>query len=159
MPEYEPVILPQYDAFLIILLSVTVLVFLTAYYFIRKSLLQSEDFDSKVLRSLTREDKQEGLSYCISFFQDAYDSRELPDMSLFMEFRLKTIIVITFYKSIKKASFIYIKLKNHYYKDKPLPDLTDRYKEQLKSDGRDGSDVMSAFCLFGIEEYSKGLEE
>jgi hypothetical protein len=146
-----------HDPLVIIIGAVAILGFLTAYYFIRKSLQPTEDFDNSILRSLSHEDKQESLQYCISFFQDAYDANELPDLSIFMELRLKASIVFTFYKNVRRAAYVYSKLRSCYYKDRPLPDFTDRYKEKLRENGREG-DILSAFCLCGIEEFEK-LEE
>ena len=146
-----------HDPLVIIIGAVAILGFLTAYYFIRKSLQPTENFDNGMLRKLTREDKLESLQYCISFFQDAYDANELPDLSVFMELRLKASIVFTFYKNVRRAAYVYSKLRGFYYKDRPLPDLTERYEDNLKADGR-GGDILSAFCLYGIEEFEK-LEE
>jgi hypothetical protein len=157
MPEDMPDALMPDNTLLIIIGVLTVLGFLTAYYFIRKSLQPTEDFDNRMFRKLTREDKNESLQYCVSFFQDAYDANELPDLSVFMELRLKASIVLTFYKSVRRAAYVYSKLRGFYYMDRPLPDLTDRFKQRLKEDGR-GGDIVSAFCLCGIEEFER-LEE
>ncbi len=157
MPENMPAALLPDNTLLIIVGVLTVLGFLIAYYFIRKSLQPTENFDNGMLRKLTREDKLESLQYCISFFQDAYDANELPDLSVFMELRLKASIVFTFYKNVRRAAYVYSKLRGFYYKDRPLPDLTERYEDNLKADGR-GGDILSAFCLYGIEEFER-LEE
>lgn len=146
------------NAFMIIVTCVAVLVFAAAYYFIRKSLLPTEDFDNSMLRNLTREDNQESLQYCVSFFQDAYDSKELPDLSVFMELRIRASIVLAFYRNVRRAAYVYSKLRSYYYKDKPLPDYTAKYKDSLKEDGREG-DVVGAFCLYGIEEFGRLEEE
>lgn len=136
-----------------------ILLFLTAYYFIRKSVLPEEDFDNKMLSAITKEDKEESLAYCISFFAEAYDSKELPGYSEFMELRLKASVVFTFYKRVNSAAYIYMKLKNYYYKGKPLPDHTDKYRHKLRKDSRSEKDIISAFCLYGLEEFSRLAEQ
>lgn len=140
------------NTLMIIITCAAVLVFSVAYYFIRKSLQPTENFDSSMLRKLTREDRLESLNYCISFFQDAYDARELPDLSLFMELRIRASIVFVSYKHTRRAAHVYSKLRGFYYRDRPLPDFTKRFGGRLKADGREG-DVAGAFCLCGVEEF------
>lgn len=147
------------NIFIYAILFVSVLIFLIAYYFIRKSLLPSVDFDNKLLSTITKEDKEESLLYCISFFQDAYAAKELPGFSEFLELRIRVSIVFTFYKHVNSAAYIYMKLKNYYYKSKPLPDHTDKYKIRLREDGRNENDLIGAFCLSGVEEFSKLAEQ
>lgn len=146
------------NIFIYVLIALAILIFLVAYYFIRKSLQPTEDFNNKMLSMMTAEDKEESLLYCISFFQDAYDSKVLPGMSEFMELRVRAAAVFTFYKNVRRAAYVYMKLKDYYYKDKPLPDLTDRYKDDLLKDGRSKKDIISAFCMCGVEEFSKLLK-
>lgn len=159
MPEkVSPVFLPG-DVLTVIICVLAIMIFIGAYYFIRKSLQFNHEFDNNVLKSLTHEEKQESLQYCLDFFQDAYDAQEMPEISIFMELRLKAAIVFTFYKNVRTAAYIYIKLKNYYYKKKPLPDYTYKYKDKLKEDGRSECDVASAFCLYGMEEFSRLAEQ
>lgn len=146
------------NAFVCAAAAVCILIFLTAYYFIRRSLMPDENFDSSILRSLTIEDKRDSLLYCVSFFKDAYDCEGMPGLADFMEFRIRAAIVFRFYKKLRNVSYVFVKLKSFYYKDKPLPDLTAKFRSRLTQDGRKG-DITGAFCLYGYEEFSKLLEQ
>ncbi len=148
----------QNNPLVLIIVIVLALIFLTAYYFIRKSIQPSEYFDQSSLERLTSEDVQENLLCCISFFSDAYESGQLPLITDFMAFRINAAIVFTYYKNSNNVAEIFLKLKKYYFKNKPFPDYTDRYKDRLVEDGREG-DIMGAFCLYGCEEFSALLDQ
>lgn len=158
MPN-QPEILDWNNILFYAVLAFSLLVFLVAYYFIRKSLQPTEDFDSKMFQSFTHEDKQESLQYCISFFLDAYDARQIPRYSTFLELRIRAVPVFALFKKTGTAVAVYIKLKDYYYKSKPLPDYTGKYRAKLTEDSRDEDDVAAAFCLYGYEAFSKLLKE
>lgn len=142
----------------LIVVIVLILIFLAAYYFIRKSIQPSEYFDNSMLELMTSEDVQENLLCCISFFDDAYESRQMPLVTDFMALRLNAAVVITFYKKSNSAAKAILMLKKHYFKGRPLPDYTEKYKEKLMLDGREG-DVAGAFCLFASEAFSQLLDK
>jgi hypothetical protein len=148
----------QSHPFVLVAVIILMLAFMTAYYLVRKSLQPTENFDPNMLGSLTREDREESLGYCISFFSEAYESRSLPIMTEFMELRIRAAIVFTFFRKSGTAAEVFIKLRNHYLKNKPLPDYTARYQDRLAEDGREG-DVTGAFCLHGCELFSQLMEE
>ncbi len=132
-------------------------IFLAAYYFIRKSIQPSEYFDNSMLEHMTSEDVQENLLCCISFFDDAYECGQMPLVSDFMALRLNAAVVLTFYSNANSAAKAILMLKKHYFKDRPLPDYTEKYKEKLMVDGREG-DVAGAFCLYGSEAFLQLLD-
>lgn len=143
---------------ILIIVIALVLIFLMAYYFIRKSIQPSEYFDNTMLNRMTREDVEENLMGCISFFSDAYEAGELPIIADFMALRINAAVALTFFKNTDSAAKIMLMLKKYYFKDKPLPDYTDMYKDRLIEDGRE-SDVAGAFCLHGCEVFSKLLDK
>lgn len=142
---------------------ILLLIFFEAFYYIRKSIQPSEDFDNKMLKYITHKEKRDSLKYCITFFKEAYDAGGLPVYNDFMAFRLMAAVVFSFYKKTNEAAYAFLRLKKYYdkrYRGKKekLPDYTEVYIERLIKDGREG-DVIGAFCLHCYDEFSKFIEQ
>lgn len=156
MPDTIPTSF-DWNSILIAALAVLAVAGLITSLLLSRHLIKRPVESDRGFSYLTFEETRMRMLYCVSFFDDIYNSREMPCREHFEEFQLYSSVVASACKD-SGVRDISSALRLYYLKGRPLPDYTGRYAQRLKEDSREG-DVLAAFCLHARDEYSRLIKE